>query len=153
MTNYIDKSLIFDQINNLLELEEYDSVVVFLLKLHPADLADFLDQISNRNRQYIIPLIINDIQSEVLIELNTSTLLDIIQNIVEYKQFIDLLNKLNIEDIVEILEKLPTDLVNELILLFDSDKKYHINIRLTYPDHSAGGLWKRILLSYFLIGQ
>ncbi|EOB09957.1 HAD-superfamily subfamily IIA hydrolase [Rickettsia prowazekii str. GvF12] len=105
---------IFDQINDLIEDHNYDAAASRLAKLHYADLADFLDNLNNKTYKIIIPLLHDKIKPETLVSLNAYSKPLIIETL-GIKKSAELINKLVIEDAIEVVIDLDDD-IKDLIL-------------------------------------
>lgn len=121
---------IFDQINDLLEDHNYSAAASRLAELHYADLADFLDNLSPKTYKIIIPLLQDKIKPETLVSLNAYSKPLIIETL-GIKKSAELIDKLDIEDAIEVVIDLDDD-IKDLILSNLSKEK---NIKLLLGVH------------------
>ncbi|MFV9947838.1 magnesium transporter [Rickettsia conorii] len=133
---------IFDQINDLIEDHNYDAAASRLAKLHYADLADFLDNLNNKTYKIIIPLLQDEIKPETLVSLNAYSKPLVIETL-GIKKSAELINKLVIEDAIEVVIDLD-DYIKDLILSnLTKEKKHQITIGCTYPENTVGRVIER----------
>ena len=104
---FIDKTRDNIKANNLQGLEED------ILSLHPADIADIFEILSQEDRKILFSTLQHKLPPETLASLDEQVLKDIIEN---YKPSIlgDLIAQLNTDDAAYILENLETEKTEEL---------------------------------------
>ena len=110
--------------------------------LHPADIADLLEQISGPERRAFLSLWSTGLDGEVLSELEES----LREEVIEYlpsEVLVGAVRELESDDVVDLIEDLEDD-QQELILdaLDDADRAV-VEDALTYPEFSAGRLMQR----------
>ncbi len=130
----------FTLVHNLLDEEKYDEALSVMKKLHYADLADFLDNVSHSTLKTIIPLLQDHINPKTLLSLSVNSKQHVIE-ILGILKSSSLINKLDIEDAVEILDELDND-IKELILE-KLNKKQQILEASNYPENTVGRIVER----------
>ena len=133
---------IFDQINDLIEDHNYDDAASRLAKLHYADLADFLDNLNNKTYKIIIPLLQDEIKPETLVSLNAYSKPLIIETL-GIKKSAELINKLVIEDAIEVVIDLDDDIKDLILSNLTKEKKHQITVGCTYPENTVGRVIER----------
>ena len=133
---------IFDQINDLIEDHNYDAAANRLAKLHYADLADFLDNLNNKTYKIIIPLLQDEIKPETLVSLNAYSKPLVIETL-GIKKSAELINKLVIEDAIEVVIDLDDDIKDLILSNLTKEKKHQITIGCTYPENTVGRVIER----------
>lgn len=110
--------------------------------LHPADIADILEQVSEDDRKGILALSPSSIEGEVLSELDES-LREAILDQMAPEQLADVVRDLDSDDVVDLVEDLD-DAQQEAVLdaLDDADRAV-VEQSLSYPEESAGRLMQR----------
>lgn len=133
---------IFDQINDLLEDHNYNAAASRLAALHYADLADFLDNLSPKIYKIIIPLLQDKIKPETLVSLNAYSKPLIIETL-GIKKSAELIDKLDIEDAIEVVIDLDDDIKDLILSNLSKEKKHQITIGCTYPENTVGRVIER----------
>jgi magnesium transporter len=110
--------------------------------LHPADIADLLEQISGPERRALLTLWSVNIDGEVLSELNEGLREEVIE-FLPNAVLSEAVRELETDDVVDLVEDLE-DAQQELILdALDSADRVAVEQALSYPDFSAGRLMQR----------
>ncbi|MGB1234475.1 MAG: magnesium transporter [Planktomarina sp.] len=110
--------------------------------LHPADVADLLEQVSDANRERLMHLWKGGIDGDVLSELDDSIREDIIDNLAP-EELAYAVKGLDSDDVVDLVEDLD-DTQQEAVLdaLTDQDRAV-VEQSLSFPEESAGRLMQR----------
>ena len=110
--------------------------------LHAADIADLLEQIGATERQDLIALAPDAIDGDVLSELDEGIREEVIEAL-PHDVLSEAVRELDSDDVVDLIEDLEEP-QQEMILgaLPDSDRAA-VEQSLTYPEHSAGRLMQR----------
>lgn len=114
--------------------------------LHPADIADLLEQITEDERRNLVLLYDREFDGEILSELDESIREDVI-SVLHPEVLADAVRELESDDVVDLLEDLegqPHDAI--LDALEDSDR-VAVEQSLINPEDSAGRLMQREIVS------
>lgn len=124
------------------ERDDSDAVNLLLDPLHPADIADLLEQISGPERRRLVALWSREIDGEILSELDESIREEVIGSLPP-EVLGEAVRELDSDDVVDILEDLEQP-QQEIILgaLEDADR-VAVEQALAYPEYSAGRLMQR----------
>lgn len=138
-----NKSLLQINISNLQKLvniNDKKSLEKILKNLHSADLADVINKMENLSEVlYLVRLLDSKIASEVFINLDTEIKIMLL-NELNNTEITKIVNQLYADDIVELLEQIPEEVVKKLIINASRDKRKEINILLNYEENSAGSI-------------
>lgn len=127
----------FTLINQLISNDDLPKATEQLSSLHYADLADFLDNSSDRVCKKILPILADNLKPETLVWLSDSSKQSIVEILgVEFSA--KLLNQLDIEDAIEVIENIDEELKNSIIEKFDGEKKQQILEGFNYPENTVG---------------
>mgnify|MGYP001033780139 FL=1 len=123
--------------------------------LHPADIADLLEQISAPERRDLIRLYDREFDGEILSELDES-IRDEVMTILRPEVLADAVRELESDDVVDLIEDLT--LVQQDIILdaLDDSDRVAVEQSLTYPEKSAGRLMQREVVmapEHWTVGQ
>jgi magnesium transporter len=136
----------FEQLNDLLNNEEFSKAVEIMSALHYADLANFLDNISQKTNRIIIPLLQDKLKPETLLELNVSSKSSIIQ-ILGISKSAQLISQLDIEDAVEVIVDLDKETKRSILQHLKIQKRQQIIEGCTYPENTVGRVIERNFVS------
>ncbi|GMT49517.1 MAG: hypothetical protein IEMM0008_1056 [bacterium] len=107
--------------------------------LHPADLAEILQQLSERHRERIFHLLEPEMASEVLAELDRAARDPILEEM-DAEQIYELTEEMESDDLTDIISTLPKDVANEVLSRMDETDSAEVQELLTHPEKTAGGL-------------
>ncbi|MEE2773959.1 MAG: magnesium transporter [Pseudomonadota bacterium] len=108
-------------------------------KLHGADLADFLEQISRAERLAIVKLWGQELRGDVLSELGEGVLTELLEEIA-VDHLIAAVKGLQTDDIISLLEKIDEPKKNKILNSFLKSERDAIERTLKYSEDSAGKL-------------
>jgi len=127
-----------DEIRDLIA-ENNTAFIEDVIQLHPADIAEILDELDNDEAKFIYAHLNHDLQGDVLMELED----DVRQRFVEsfnLDQLASQLENLDSDDAVDILGEMPIDKQLEVISKMDSSNASELVDLLNYDEDTAGGL-------------
>jgi len=127
----------FEHITYLLNNNKTDNAIELLLDLHYADLADFIDNASKKHSHIILPAIANKIDPDVLACLSDGNKQRAIEAIGIAKSA-KLINRLDIEDSIEVIYDLNLDLKKAIIGKLKSEKRRQILEGFKFAENTAG---------------
>lgn len=127
---------------DLSDVTDIEDTVALREKLgnsHPADIADFIEQITPEKRQTVWNAITQENSGAVLAELADGVLADLAPQI-DNQQLIDSIVQLDIDDIADIIPNIPDDLLSDVLFAVNQETRSSLGKVLSYPEDSAGGL-------------
>ena len=126
-----------------LEAQDEVGLKALLEPLHPADIADILEQIGRGERARFFGLLGDDLDADVLSELDESVREEIVATLPS-AQVAEAVAELETDDVVDFIENLEDEEQAEAILdaLEDADR-VAVERALSYPEYSAGRLMQR----------
>ncbi len=137
----INKSTI-EEIENLIEQNDIEQLRQILVDVHPADIADLLDELPPQSAIVIFDLLSIEIASEVLDETGSLVRREIVEK-VDDERLADLLDELPMDDAAEFLDDLPDPLSDHLLSLMEPEEAEEVRELLSYEDSTAGRLMTR----------
>lgn len=132
---------VFDDLRTLLRDGEEEALRIFLRVARPEDIADWLDELSDDERQRVIAVLDDETAGSVLIDTTVSIRADLVEEIEP-------------ERLARIAEALPADeaadLIGELAEADGEEVLHHVSSAdeevlrnlLTYPEDTAGGIMR-----------
>ena len=146
MANFEINAAFFSSIKALIETTQSKKLKLRLQKLHYADIAEILEQLSTDNAIYLIKLLDSDTTADALAELDE----DIRERILEklsVKEIAEEIAELDTDDATDLISELPVERQQKVILqLEDDDHAQDIRELLTYDENTAGGLMAKELV-------
>src|SRR5690554_2770133 len=127
-----------DEIREMIA-ENNSAFIEDVIHLHPADIAEIIDELDNDEAKFIYALLNHDLQGDVLMELED----DVRQRFVEtfnIDQLAQQLENLDSDDAVDILGEMSVEKQLEVIAKMDSENASELVDLLNYDEDSAGGL-------------
>lgn len=126
----------------------HDSAVLELIAdLHPADLADILDEVKKEEAAYLFKLIDHDILSEVLMEMEDDVREDLLSTFTSKEIAEELIYKLESDDAADLIQELPDQKKEEVIAQLESEEQASdILDLLAYEEGTAGSLMAKELV-------
>ncbi|MGC9419805.1 MAG: magnesium transporter [Rhodovulum sp.] len=110
--------------------------------LHPADIADLLEQVDSGRRREILLLGKSFFDGEVLSELDESLREEVI-TFLPPEVLAEAVRELESDDVVDLLEDLESPQQEAILDALEDTDRVAVEQALTYPDYSAGRLMQR----------
>lgn len=125
-----------------------DSDVLGMIgELHPADLADILDEVKRDESAYLFKLIDKDKVSDVLMEMEEDAREELLSTYTSKEIAEELVGDLDSDDATDLIQELPDQKKEEVIAqLEDEDQASDILDLLAYEEGTAGGLMAKELV-------
>ena len=138
----------------LSDLKEYiltgqdSKIISFISDLHPADIAEVLDEIKIGEAIYVFKLVDEEKAPDVIVELEDDVREKILESLTskEIANIID--DNIDSDDATDLISELPIDKISEVIsLIEDEDQVSDIVDLLAHPEDTAGGIMAKELIS------
>ena len=136
-TNQTQEQL--EALNEALDSGSFVHARKMLNKLPPPTIAHFLESSPHKARETLWRLISKENEGEVLNFLNVDLQSDIL-NKLSPKEVVNLTAGLETDDIADILQQLPDQEINEVLLAMGDRDRQRLEDVLSYPEDTAGGL-------------
>lgn len=123
--------------------------------LHPADIADFLEQISDADREAFLALWSGLEVGEVLSELDEGLREEVITQI-DPEALSAAVRELETDDVVDLVEDMPESQRALILDALEKPDRYAVEQSLAYPEGSAGRLMQRDVVTapeHWTVGQ
>ncbi len=131
-----------DEIEALIAQGQLDRLHDLLVDVHPADIADIMDEISTEDAITIFSILSDETASEVLDETGSLIRQELVEQVDE-ERLADLLDELPMDDAAEFLEDLPEPVAGRLLNLMEDEEAKDVRELLSYEDETAGRLMTR----------
>jgi CBS domain-containing protein len=117
-----------------------------LSHLHPADLADIIEDLSGRERSAIFHALDTETAADTLEEIDPKIQKSLIEEIPVEKAS-DIVEEMSPSDAVDLLHDLPKERANEILEGMEQEKAEDLKELLAHPEETAGGLMTTTYLS------
>ncbi|MCK4305022.1 MAG: magnesium transporter [Candidatus Eisenbacteria sp.] len=128
-----------DDLLVLIETRNDALIRTLLARLHPADLADALEHLDEKNRSYTFGLIPEGDRPQALAEMEEGareTLLEALKS----ADIADLIEELPSDDATDLLRDLPDDVAQRVLKEISPAESRKVHRLLEFPEDTAGGI-------------
>ncbi len=125
-----------------LEAEDADALRAAVDRLHVADLADLLEQLTHEQRRLLIEALGDDLDPELLSELHGPVLAEVL-DLIGPRGAAEALSQLDTDDAVYVLNEFDDDTQAEVLAELSAEDRQVLQSGLSYPEDSAGRLMQR----------
>jgi magnesium transporter len=107
--------------------------------MNAVDIAEFFKDASKEKTLQIFRILPKNMAADVFSYIDSEEQQIIIEALSD-NEVSDIMNKLFVDDAVDLIEEMPADVVNRLLLSTNPEKRKTINQLLQYPEDSAGSI-------------
>jgi magnesium transporter len=107
--------------------------------LHPADIADILEEMNNRDRLMVLGSLDDEKAAETLEEVKPDVQATVIKHM-EADNVADILDKMNPDDAADLLGMMPKEKASEVLNLMGPEEAQDVKELMSYGDQSAGSI-------------
>tara|TARA_R110002012_G_scaffold263456_1_gene446191 strand:+ start:16631 stop:17986 length:1356 start_codon:yes stop_codon:yes gene_type:complete len=137
---------LIENIETLIAEQSDADLSVLLDEIHFADVAEIVNELSEKDATYLFKLLDSDKTSDILTELDEDVRENILGNL-SAKEIAEELDELDTDDAADIIGELPKELVQKVISeIEDREHAKDIVDLLRYDENSAGGLMAKELV-------
>ncbi len=138
-----------------LEAGDADALDRLTADLHPADIADLLEQLAGAQRERLIAVWPRGIDGDVLSELDEALREEVITQLPDEALQLAV-RKLDSDDVVDLIEDLDEDQAEAVLAALPHPDRVVVESSLAYPEESAGRLMQREMVrapEYWSVGE
>lgn len=128
-----------EQILEMLENREYKELKIELEKMYPVDLAELLEEFDEKQRIIVFRLLSKESAADTFTYLN-SDMREVLINALTDSEIKEVMDEMYLDDTVDVLEEMPANVVDRLLMVTDEETRVQINQLLQYPEDSAGSI-------------
>ncbi len=128
-----------EEILEMLENRQYKELKAELEKIHPVDIAELFEELEVKQMLIIFRLLEKEEAADTFTEMN-SDLQEVLLNILTDSEIKEVLEEMELDDTVDVLEEMPANVVDRLLMATDEETRQQINELLQYPEDSAGSI-------------
>ena len=127
------------ELTDAVERNDIDSVKSVIERLHPAEVASLLESLPQRERDLVWEQLDAEQHTDVLAEAEDAVRASRMAQM-NAEELAAVAQDVDLDDAVDILQDLPEDLVDEILLAMDAQDRARLQSVLRYPEDTAGGL-------------
>lgn len=110
-----------------------------IAKLHPADIADIVEELGAKERQTVFDTLTEDVAADTLEEMELEDQVSVIEHM-DAERASDILDEMPPDEVADILTELPQERAQRLLSLMEKDEARDVQELLAYEEDTAGGL-------------
>lgn len=131
--------LLEQNVLDLLEGKKYKDLKNFFSTMNPVDIAELLEDFSEKNFLLLFRILPKDLAADTFVEMNNEQKEMLIRSFSD-RELREVVNELYIDDMVDIVEEMPANVVNRILMNTDAKTRMLVNELLKYPEDSAGSI-------------
>lgn len=131
--------LMLEKIIEYIANNDLAGLKVYLQELNDADISECLDELSKEDVALVFRLLNKEQAASVFSRMESDTQEKLVE-ILSDSEIGEIVNKLFIDDAVDLVNEMPANLVTRILQNTDKSKRGYINKILQYPEDSAGSL-------------
>jgi magnesium transporter len=108
-------------------------------KLHPADIADIVEELGSRERSAVFESLSEEIAADTLEEMELDDQVSVIEHM-DIERASDILEELPPDEVADILAEVPEERAQEILRLMEKEEAEDVEALLKYREDTAGGL-------------
>ena len=127
------------QIIKFLEERNFKELKEELENLHPVDLVDAMEELDKKQRMLVFRLLSKEEAAEVFTDMNSDMREELLEALTD-SELKEIMDEMYVDDTVDVLEEMPANVVDRLLMATDEETRKQINTLLQYPEDSAGSI-------------
>ncbi len=135
----MDFNLTVDQINELIDQNEWGKLREYLAEANEVDIAALLEELDNDKMLLVFRILPKDISADVFSYMDSDQQAHVVASISNH-EVRTLIDHLFLDDTVDFLEEMPANVVTKVLQNTNEATRKLINQFLNYPDNSAGSI-------------
>ena len=128
-----------EQMLELLEERKYKELKTELENLYPVDIAQILEEFNEKQRIIVFRLLTKEEAAETFTYMSSEMQEDLVNGLTD-AEIEEFMEEMYLDDMVDVLEEMPANVVDRLLMATDEETRKQINTLLQYPEDSAGSI-------------
>ena len=128
-----------ERMAGLLDRHDFKQLKEELESVHPVDIVDAFEELDKKQRTLVFRLLAKEEAAEVFTDMNSDMREDLINALTD-SELEEVMDEMYVDDTVDVLEEMPANVVDRLLMATDEDTRQKINALLQYPEDSAGSI-------------
>ncbi len=126
-------------IYKMIERKQYKEVRDILLTMNEVDLAEMFEEFEYKELILLHRMLPKDMAADTFAYMNSNMQEQLINGLSD-SEIRDVINEMYLDDTVDMLEEMPANVVDRILMMTSLDKRSQINELLNYPEDSAGSI-------------
>lgn len=128
-----------EQIVEMLETRQYKELKSELESMHPVDIVEIIEDLDEKQIIIIFRLLAKEEAAEVFADMNSDMREKLIDALTD-SELEEVMEEMYLDDTADVLEEMPANVVDRLLMATDEETRRKINAILQYPEDSAGSI-------------
>ncbi len=129
----------YKHILKMIERKQYKEIRDILLSMNEVDLAELLEEFEYKELILLYRMLPKDEAADAFAYMNSNMQEQLINGLSD-SEIRDVIGEMYLDDTVDMLEEMPANVVDRILMMTSPDKRSQINTLLNYPEDSAGSL-------------
>jgi magnesium transporter len=129
----------FEEVKTLLERSDYDALRAVLSALHPADIAEILEDLENEHKALLLKQLNNDKAADVLTAVDDHSGQALLALLTD-SEVVSILEEMPSDDAADLISTMPPEKSKQVDALLPLDERERIHELLEFDDDTAGGI-------------
>jgi magnesium transporter len=134
------------QLRDLIRLNKEFDILDLFLSLHPADIADLIDNLKEQEKIHLFSLLDVEKASDVITELSDISREQILEDISD-KKLAEIIDEMESDDAADVIAELPEDQARAVLEEIEPEESEDLKELLKYEEDTAGGIMQSELVS------
>jgi magnesium transporter len=134
------------ELNELMDREDREAIRKLIEDRHPADIAEFIDNLAAEKKRYLLQLLDAHLAADVLQEASDLSRDQLLEEI-EAHRLAEIVEQMASDDAADIIGELPSPLAEEVLGLISQEQAQALRQLLRYDEESAGGIMTKQFVS------
>ena len=130
---------LIESINLALDNDDIAAALKELDGLHPSEIADILESLPGESRVRIWVELTPELEGEILSHMHEDVRTSLLEGM-SADELATATRDLESDDVVDILQALPEDVADEILMSMDAQNRARLSAILSFPEDTAGGL-------------
>lgn len=128
-----------ESLHDALDQDDLELARDAIAVLHPSEIADVIESRPGREREEVWKLVDTELEGDVLSHMQDAVRTEFLEAM-HPAEVADATKGLDADDIADILQDLPEEVADTVLLSMDEQNRQRLASVLTYPEDTAGGL-------------
>ena len=128
-----------ERILQMLDERKYKELKEELENMYPVDLAELMEDFSQKQLVMVFRLLAKEEAAETFTEMDSDMREMLIGGLTD-SELEEVMEEMYLDDTVDVLEEMPANVVDRLLMATDEETRQQINQLLQYPEDSAGSV-------------
>lgn len=123
----------------LIERKQFKEIKDILLSMNPVDIAEVFEDFEYKEQILLYRLLPKDEAADTFSNMNSNMQEELINGLTD-SEIRDMIDEMYLDDTVDMLEEMPANVVDRILMVTSYNKRSQINTFLNYPEDSAGSI-------------